>query len=101
MLNENTMNLNIRLAKEALLFQPHNASLYCFINRRFQKFIKEKISFIGQDLIEINKSLYEYGNTKIEAAGGIEAIPAIWNAPEFISKILNYPYESAEEIYSF
>ena len=101
MLNDNTMNLNIGLAKEALLFQPHHASLYRSINHQFQKFIKEKFSLIARDLMEINESLYEYGNTKIETAGGLEAIPGVWNAPEFISKILNYPYESAEQIYSF
>lgn len=95
------MNLNIGLAKEALLFQPHQASLYRCINRLFQKCIKEKFSLISRDLIEINETLYEYGNKKIEAATAIEDIPGVWNAPEFIGKMLNYPYESAEEIYSF
>jgi hypothetical protein len=100
MLNEN-MSLNIGLAKEVLLFKPHDASLYRFINRRFQKFIKEKFSLIAQDLIEINEALYAYGNKKVETAGGIEAIPDVWNAPEFIGKLINYPDESAEQIYSF
>ena len=101
MLNDNTMNLNIGLAKEALLFRAPQASLYRSINRRFQKFIKERFSLIAGDLMETNETLYACGNKKIETAGGLEAIPGVWNSPEFISKILNYPYESAEQIYSF
>lgn len=95
------MNVNIRMAKQALLFSPSQVSLYENLNVRFRQHLKQKLHLISRELSKDNKELYTASVIKLKSAGGIDAVPGLLNAPEFVAKVLEHPFVSARQLFIF
>jgi hypothetical protein len=95
------MNLSVTLAKEALRFQQQQLPVYENISRVFYQKVKEKFAFIVQQLKMQDEAWWKQEEAKLKRSGGMEAVSKVWYAPEFVSKIVDYPYESEREIFSF